>query len=787
MRLNHLAYALAYASMGWAVFPVHSITVEGRCTCSNRRCEHVAKHPMTPKGFHDATLDRESIEEWWKKWPQANIGIATGAKSGIVVLDIDDDSFLEEVPETVECFTGGGGRHLYFKCPTWHVKNTANVLPGLDSRGDGGYVVAPPSLHESGKRYEWEVLHSPSQCELADMPIWWAERLKEKVDQISYVNKVEDKGVVWEEYVEGSKIGKGTRDQTLFTIGCSMRAHGAAYNDILATLTVINEKRCYPPMNSFEVSQKARQAAKYTPGKTGGLLDFPPTDSGNAERLIHRYRQDIRYCDAYGCWFVWDSRRWIKDDNGFLYRLALETVRAYRQEAQQLLTDIKNQDEETAQKEKSIQAIIKFANQSEFRSRIEAMIELANKIENVAVRPHQLDTHPYLINFNNGTYDLKKKALLPHRREDLITKLAPLDFDISAKCPTWFSFLNRAMAGNEEMINFLKRSAGLILSGDTSEEQLWIVYGVGANGKSKFINTLQEILGNYSQQAPTSLFMAKRNTGGATPELARIKGARFVTCIETSDGKRLDEEMVKQLTGRDLVTARQLYKDYFEFRPECKMWLVTNHKPIIQGTDHGIWRRIYLIPFEVVIPEEEQDKRLPDKLKTELSGILNWCIEGFHEWAEIGMKPPAKIRESTKEYQSEMDKMGSYIDDCCELDKQEKTPLDLLYTSYLDWCRVNEEFSNNKRAFARQLKERGLISKRSTGGSIVFLGIKLKSDRNEQSESFSRNFSNKKHFSIGESYKKTITSVPSVTNSAKVISNTNKIIALEDEWDEGTL
>jgi putative DNA primase/helicase len=256
--------------------------------------------------------------------------------------------------------------------------------------------------------------------------------------------------------------------------------------------------------------------------------------------------------------------------------------------------------------------------------------------------------------------------------------------------------------------------------------------------------------------------------------------------VETSDGKRLDEELIKQLSGQDKLAARELYKDYFEFRPECKMWLVTNHKPIIQGTDNGIWRRIYLIPFDVVIPENEQDKRLGDKLRAELSGILNWCIEGFNEWINQGITTPEKIQEATREYRVEMDKLGSFLYECCDLNKEFKSSLEDLYVDYLDWCRTNEEFSNNKRMFSRQLKERGFLQRKSTGGRKPFWGLRLKVAEVAQVAKFPQSSPNKKHFSPSEFREKTATSATSATISTKPMSNTNKVILLEDEWDEGS-
>lgn len=235
------------------------------------------------------------------------------------------------------------------------------------------------------------------------MPSWWADRLKEKVDQI--ILKDESKGRVWEDFVQGPVIGKGTRDQTLFSIGCSMRARGADYKDILVTLERVNQERCVPMMKTREVIQKAEQASKYTPG-CSGLLNPLPTDAGNAERLAFRHGSEIRYADNLGGWLIWDGIRWIRDETREVYRRALETVRAYQAEAKERL----EKQEVGTEKEKEARKIYRFAIQSEFKSRLEAMVDLAKCQIGIPIGAHDTDKHPYLINFRNGTYDLRKKS-----------------------------------------------------------------------------------------------------------------------------------------------------------------------------------------------------------------------------------------------------------------------------------------------------------------------------------------------------------------------------------------
>ena len=719
--------ALEYARRGWRVFP----------------CRPGDKRPM--KGFrwrNEATIDEETIKRWWKRWPDANIGLATGG-GGVVVLDVDGEEGerslqeLEEaygpLPRTLEARTGGGGRHIFFKAPDWYVPiSVSKIGTNLDIRGDGGYVVAPPSIHKSGKRYEWITTSEP-----AELPDWLAALIRKKTRQYTEKARQEVTGKVWEDYLEGPPIHKGERDERLFKIGCSMRANGAGYQDILATLLRINAERCVPSLPVPQVEQKAAQAIKYPPRKTG-LLSHPDTDWGNAERLVERHGADIKYCAKLKGWHVWDGFRWVLDESGEILRRAADTVRAYHEEAAAALAEKKKQirlvedlaGEAAALKKEldELKAQARFAKQSENKARLSAMVELAASQAGVAIAdPDKFDANPWLLNVENGTIDLREHRLLPHRREDLLTKIAPVAYDPNAECPRWERFVHEIMGGDEELVRYLQKAIGYSLTGSTREQIWFLLYGSGANGKSVFLNTIQELLGDYAQQASSSLMLSRREEGGApSSDIAGVRGARFVCVIETEEGRRMAENVVKQLTGGDPIKARFLYKDEFEFKPICKLWMATNHKPVVRGTDYGFWRRVRMIPFTVQIPPEKRDKDLPDKLRKEFPGILRWALEGLRMYQEEGLGLPAKVEAATQEYKEEMDGLGAFLTECCDTsDPLVKTGVRELYRAYTNWCYENGETPMKQRMLGKRLKERGFQQDRLNDGRFAWLGIKL--------------------------------------------------------------
>ena len=437
-------------------------------------------------------------------------------------------------------------------------------------------------------------------------------------------------------------------------------------------------------------------ASLKTQPKQQRQISFPCTDLGNAERLAHHYGGQVRYCKPWSDWVVWDGAKWSKDDTGAINQLAKKTVRKIYDEAKLSEDDNKRQ------------AIAKHAIASESNGRIKAMVSLAQS--ELPVTPEQFDRNRFFLNCSNGTVDLATGELIPHDKENFITKVAPVSYDPSATCPQWEKFLDRIMDGNQDLIRFLQRAIGYSLTGDVSEQCFFILWGNGNNGKTTFLRTIGNILGDYSQHTPIDTLIIKKK-GAASNDVARLKGSRFVTAAESEKGDRLAENLIKQLTGDDTISARFLYQETFEFEAEHKLFLATNNKPIIAGNDHAIWRRIKLIPFQVTITEEEKDRQLPEKLKAEYSGILNWAINGCLEWQNYGLGIPAEVTAATNEYRNEMDLLNEFLDEYCDKGPELNVPSNALYQAYAQWCENNGEYQLKQTSFGRKLKEKGFMSK----------------------------------------------------------------------------
>lgn len=439
------------------------------------------------------------------------------------------------------------------------------------------------------------------------------------------------------------------------------------------------------------------------------------TDLGNAKRLVKKHGKDIRYCPAWSSWMVWDGRRWERDATKEIDRRARTVVNELYVEAGKQ----KSLDER--------KKVYEHAIKSESRRALEAISAVAQAEAGIAVSVAQFDKNEWLLSVRNGTVDLRTGRLLPHNRDDLITKFSPASFDPEATCPTWDRFLSRIMADREDLVAFIRRAAGYSLTGSTREQAMFFCYGDGANGKSTLIEALRYVLGDYAMAAQFDTFMANDNRGDAREDIARLRGARLVSAVEGAEGRKFDEAVVKQLTGGDTVTARFLFEGSFEFVPTCKIWLAANHKPKIRGADDGIWRRMRLVPFDVKIPEAERDNALPELLRSEADGILAWCVRGALEWQTHGLGTPLVVTEATQEYREESDDVGLFLSEACETLPGGNIQARDLYNAYKNWSEKAGVRPVNGKTFGSGMKNRREVTfVRDRNKVVWYQGLRIR-------------------------------------------------------------
>lgn len=732
--------ALYYASLGWSVFPLTPGT----------------KIPLKDsRGCLDASTDPATIRQWWADHPRANIGLGCGP-SGLVALDLDTKDGRTgpaswerlkhqcDVDDSTAPIsrTPSGGLHILFTANGDKIGNSAGKLGnGIDVRGDGGYIVLPPSVLKDGSRYAWQDGRKPTDCEPPPLPRPVAELLgsgngaRPRTTPSSPIHaEAYARAALQGELGKLAAAMEGSRNITLnataFSLGQLVGAGALNRGDVEARLLAValaiglperealkhikhgldegeeqpraipapTSRPAEPPPEKYPGEVPDAEPAEESPhlgGEPPEVDGFALTDLGNAERLASRHGRDLRFCDPWGRWLVWDGQRWKQDDLREIDRRANETVRAIYHAAG------------SAPDPDRRAALGKWAGKSEATARRRAMIDDARALPPIPILPDALDADPWLLNVANGTIDLRTGELRAHRREDLLTRLAPVEYDPDAQAPCWAAHLAYFLP-NDNVRRQVQRDLGLAMVGADLEELLDIWYGLGANGKTTTARVVQTVLGDYAMQAAPNLLIQRRHEQHPT-ELADLRGARAVFSSEIGDGARLDEAKVKLLTGGDPLKARYMHANFFEIPNTWLITLICNHKPVVTGVDSAIWRRVRLVPWTVTMPREKREPQeiVTRRLVEEGPGILRWLLDGLADWRKDPQWVAPEVLAATAAYQAEQDTLASFLADCCLQKDTAKTTVKALYDAYVEWSAGSGDKPMGKTTFGRKLTDRG--------------------------------------------------------------------------------
>ena len=533
--------------------------------------------------------------------------------------------------------------------------------------------------------------HSEADMALANILAFWCAKDYSQMDSIfRQSNLYRDK---WDEKRKNSTYG----EQTLFK----------AINEVNNIYTPKQEKEENPLRYALSHIFDAEKKDKEYPIRSYD-------DTGNADRFIDRYGHLYKHSYITNKFYIYDGQKWKVDDRGAIRKLIDEMIESIKNE--------KVLHSEDVTEEEAREAFQKYYKKTRgTQSKKNIINELMHR---KTVTPDEFDKDDMLLNVANGYIDLTSRELYKHDINRMFSQIANTDYSEKMQPAVWLDFLNDIFAGDKAVIRYIQKALGYSLTGSTREQVMFILFGKGRNGKSIFVETIAEILGDYSNNMQAKSLMVKKNDNVNT-DIARLSKARFVTSSEPNEGFRFDEGLIKQITGGDKVTARFLYAEEFEYTPKFKIWVSTNHKPIIRGTDDGIWRRLVLIPFDVQIPEEKVDKDLKYKLLREAPAILNWMAEGAYMWMREGLELPGKLKASSKAYRTEMDVIEQFIEDECKRVDDGRVKANELYSVYKNWANENNAYKMSNKDFGQKMKEKFKSKRMNTG--MYYLGLEKNS------------------------------------------------------------
>lgn len=647
------------------------------------------KVPIVKQWQEKATVDPAMIRQWAAIHKDCNWGIATGVDSKVFVVDIDPKSggdkswkkLVKEhpIPETVEVRTGSGGTHLYFAYPkSADVRNSASkVGKGVDIRGEGGQVAIPPSIHPNGTAYTW--IHSPHDVKFAKAPKWLLDMIEAKQGN-------DDNAAI------GDKMEKGTRNNQIYHQALFLARQGALMEIAVAAMKAWCKSTGEEDISDDEIEQTVASAFKYhaeEDKKVHAVAEIELSDVGNAERLFSNSGNNVVYVPAIG-WHVWDEKHWGYDVEDLkAIKLAIDTMGEMKREVQDQLSASADLTQA-----KALYKMLNWAISSHNLGRLNSMIGAAKSLPQLVKDNAELDgpDTQFLLNFNNGTLDMRSGELMSHDPKQYITRLIHYNYNPKAKCPTWLKTLELAFGGNKELIDYFQRAIGYSMSAAMSEQCFFICWGEsGNNGKSTLMETIHRIVGSdYATMVDARVVASRDKDNHVLSSLAMLNKVRIVSINEVAETAVLDEELIKQLTGGDTLQAKKLYMDPFTYEPVFKIWLRANNKPTVRGTGEAFWRRVKLIPFLHPIPAEKRKPRhvIDALLMKEAEGIIAWMVRGFRDWYDNGgLRDPEDVKLAGTSYRESSDLVAQFFEECVEQSKDNKASISrqVLYMTFKEW------------------------------------------------------------------------------------------------------
>ncbi|NKJ45641.1 hypothetical protein CIC12_02540 [Burkholderia sp. SG-MS1] len=772
-----LQAALLYAGEGLFVFPVNSIGSDGKCTCSDgANCRTPGKHPFISNWQHKATRDADTIRQWFRKHPHANIACHVG-KSGLAVIDVDprnggEASFEQlqrehgPIASEMESLTGGGGKHFFFRAPV-DAHLPAKLADGIDLQRGDKYVVLPPSLHASGKFYAWASGKGiDGRCMLEDLPGWCAKGPRLKVvkavaddglddddefgPELRAINmrRAEDQERDLPRVKSALKVIPADDRETWLKVGAALEEDFGEdgrelWDEWAQTSTKYDggdQERTWSGFASrpggvtiatiFRLAKehgwkeaRAEVTSNVTGPDTGG-------DVSNGRRFAANYRGGMLYVYSERAWFKWRGGRWARCELG-------EELQAAKAVADQMLrhTGTAFSNDPTDSNRRAYQQALSVHRSM---ARLNAMLEAAAAEPEMSIANiSRMDARPEMLCVENGDVDLRTSELLAPDPTRLMSRQARASYVLNATCDRWLRFLRDISDGDSDVEEFLQRFFGYALTGYVSEEKMLYVWGPGGNGKSILANVIFGVFGEYAVTVGHELLIKKQNDSEARHLINRLPGARVAFANEVPKGATFNGQRLKEITSHDPIAAREHHGKYYSFNPTHTMVLRGNYHLAAHDTDDGFWARIILLElkrrFRGVSGVEVKDLH-EVILAKERDGVLMWLIEGARKYLkDRDLRVPSAMVSAVNQYRSESDVLGLWFEEECEMASGEREEASMAFARYERYMRASNLKPQARPAFTREMKSRGHGIQKSNGRTFL-LGFRFRADRPEFDE-----------------------------------------------------